>query len=635
MLRSLNQCENHDHVTIDPSFCPARLIDVREGSIKLALREDILNSLPNGSTNPQYTALSYVWGPPTEARRQLKTNSSTLPERCVGISENDLPAAVRDAVRVTRALSIPYLWVDALCILQDMSENQDWERECAVMDKIYGNAKLTICAATSRSCSDGFLARPTYLPSLQIPFGSPDGSPTPYRTYRIQSFVVDSKQQHMPASLEECNVWESSWCKRGWTYQESFLSARCLTFGWLGLLFSCPTSHQIQGDISRPGPSDIQRSQYLDSSFLSKDEITRRSEIYKAWAVDVLPEYSLRRGDPGLSRITDCLPALSGLATKFSQLLGVPESDYVAGLWQQDLFRSLIWIPVIGHDKDPPDFNELIGSFNAEPRIAPSWSWASSAVAYREFSLGVWRPGTINVLGYTLRHLASFRPESEITASTTPHGDNLFGEISSGVLRVTTKVCTLPSSPLAREQRLLDIGTITSGPRIVYLDYRYFATCMFDWNGNLVSKRWRETPLFGPFSKVRMVLLASAELTTQAPKDSITGVEDETLETQDHESDGKAEKAIGTNRDDNCEDLENPAKKGTRDSNSELDWDGEMDNSEDRLYTGDRCATGLLVVPVPRQQSKYYRVGVFFSEPRGRGGLQAFQSLEDITLEII
>ncbi len=132
-----------------------------------------------------------------------------------------------------------------------------------------------------------------------------------------------------------------------------------------------------------------------------------------------------------------------------------------------------------------------------------------------------------------------------------------------------------------------------------------------------------------------MVLLASAELTTQAPKDSITGVEDETLETQDHESDGNAEKAIGTNRDDNCEDLENPAKKGTRDSNSELDWDGEMDNSEDRFYTGDRCATGLLVVPVPRQQGKYYRVGVFFSEPRGRGGLQAFQSLEDITLEII
>jgi hypothetical protein len=100
-------------------------------------------------------------------------DSNTLLERRAGIDEEDLTASVRDAVQVTRALSIPYLWVDALWILEGTSENQNWERECAAMNKIHGNAKLTICAAISRSCDDGFLSRPTWMPALQTQFRSP------------------------------------------------------------------------------------------------------------------------------------------------------------------------------------------------------------------------------------------------------------------------------------------------------------------------------------------------------------------------------------------------------------------------------------------------------------------------------
>lgn len=598
--------------------------------MKLVLREDILNSLPDGTDRPQYTALSYVWGQSTTTGPQLMTDLNTLAERCAGINEKDLPAAVRDAVLVTRALSIPYLWVDALCILQDKSENQDWEKECAMMDKIYEHAKLTICAATSRSYSDGFLRRPTWLPILQIRFMSPSFSRTPFSKYRIQSFVVATKQ-HLPGSIEECNTWETSWRKRGWTFQEGLLSGRCLTFGWLGLVFSCPTSHLIQGGIPRAGPLNFKLSQYSEPTFLSKDETARHSDLYKTWAVTILRGYSLRRGEAGLSRSTDCLPALAGLAAKFSHLLGVPGTDYVAGLWKQDLLRSVIWIARTSHDRGSIEFDELLHQLSVEPWLAPSWSWANRSVAYREFSFfdGA-APGTVDVLGYTLHHLVSLRSESDITAVTTPQDtSNVFGKISSGVLHATTKVAALPSTPLVREQRLLDIKNITNGPKIVYLGYRYFATCVFDWDEGDGTGQWRYSHLRAPYTKVKMVLLGSAELTLQDPEDSTTKLENQTLERQDIKDNSTSIKDI------NREDLENPSQEDTRDLSPELDWRGETEDARDRNCTGDRCAIGLLVLPAPGKPRQYYRVGVFFSEPRGRGGLKAFQDLEDVTVEII
>ncbi|GAB1315599.1 hypothetical protein MFIFM68171_05809 [Madurella fahalii] len=621
-LERLNQCEQHSHVIMDQPFCPTRLIDVREGSLRLALREEVLKSLP-GTDHPQYTALSYVWGPPTEARLQLKTDSNNLLERRAGINEDDLTAAVRDAVRVTRALSIPYLWVDALCILQDMSENKDWERECTVMDKIYGNAKLTICAATSRSCNDGFLSRQTWMPALRIPFQSLSKSPTPYDTYRLQSFVVDSRKLYLPASIEECNTWESQWCKRGWTFQERVLSTRCLTFGWLGLMFSCPTSQQIQNGVCRPDPSSFRFGKYIDSTALDKDAITRRSEIYRAWAVGVIPDYSLRRSGSGLSRITDCLPALAGLAAKFSHILGVPESEYVAGLWQQDLFRSLIWTVEQENQTEPPSFSHLLKQLTHKPSIAPSWSWASWAMAHSRLSLSDYWPGKVEVLGYTLQRLVSFRPECKIAASTAPHGDSHFGEISGGFLRVTTKMRALPSHPLTRKQMLVDADELVSGHKTVYPNYRYIAMCMFDWSDDWIglATRWRNAGIpREPYNFVTMILLGSAELAIQCPEHPPVKMEDKALETRDNETGSNAGKSTVTSTEDGGEGVKKSSQDGTKDSNSELDWDADTEIPEDSCYKeGDRCAYGLLVIPTRGQRGKYHRVGVFFSEPRGCG----------------
>jgi hypothetical protein len=64
---------------------------------------------------------------------------------------------VVDAVEVTRRLGLRYLWVDALCIVQDSDE--DKASKIVRMGAIYKNGAVTITAATRRAAREGLLPR--------------------------------------------------------------------------------------------------------------------------------------------------------------------------------------------------------------------------------------------------------------------------------------------------------------------------------------------------------------------------------------------------------------------------------------------------------------------------------------------
>ncbi|KAK0728555.1 hypothetical protein B0T26DRAFT_637662, partial [Lasiosphaeria miniovina] len=87
------------------------------------------------------------------------------------MSDIDLQTAsmvIRDAVAVCRKFRMRYLWLDALCIIQDGS--QDWQRESAVMGKIFRNAYFTKCVVQEKT-----LARRLLLfgaTSIRAEFGS-------------------------------------------------------------------------------------------------------------------------------------------------------------------------------------------------------------------------------------------------------------------------------------------------------------------------------------------------------------------------------------------------------------------------------------------------------------------------------
>jgi len=55
----------------------------------------------------------------------------------------------QDTMKFARRLGIQYLWIDALCIIQEGDNGDDWEREALLMDKVYCNAYCNISATWS------------------------------------------------------------------------------------------------------------------------------------------------------------------------------------------------------------------------------------------------------------------------------------------------------------------------------------------------------------------------------------------------------------------------------------------------------------------------------------------------------
>lgn len=115
----LQLCENrHDHCQqcIPPSgsFLPTRLVDVGQGE-RFLPRLCLGNCLPPGTP---YMALSHCWGGqiPVQLKREKESAFlSQLPDA--------IPKTFADAIQVTRAIGIRYIWIDSLCIIQDSEED--------------------------------------------------------------------------------------------------------------------------------------------------------------------------------------------------------------------------------------------------------------------------------------------------------------------------------------------------------------------------------------------------------------------------------------------------------------------------------------------------------------------------------
>lgn len=139
---------------------PTRLIDVgtTDGSVKPHLY------IPSPSTPfTPYTTLSYRWGP-SPAILLTQTSLSPLLEE---IPLHLLPKSNQDAIQVTRFLGIRFLWIDALCIIQDLED--DWHKESERMGDIYKGSYVTISASMAETGNMGcFVERGP----LQASFGA-------------------------------------------------------------------------------------------------------------------------------------------------------------------------------------------------------------------------------------------------------------------------------------------------------------------------------------------------------------------------------------------------------------------------------------------------------------------------------
>ena len=70
------------------------------------------------------------------------------------IDFDSLPKTFRNAISLTRFLNIQYIWIDSLCIVQDVGD-PDWNREAPLMAEVYGNSFCNIAAANARDGTEG------------------------------------------------------------------------------------------------------------------------------------------------------------------------------------------------------------------------------------------------------------------------------------------------------------------------------------------------------------------------------------------------------------------------------------------------------------------------------------------------
>lgn len=129
---------------------PNRLIDLGTddaGSLRLVRTAGLkLNRV-------RYTALSYCWG---------SLVSLTTTEAKVSAYHKDIPRCqisktFAEAFLVTKKKGLRYIWIDALCIVQDNPD--DWAAELYKMEDIYQGSVLTISANDSAPLAGGIFVQ--------------------------------------------------------------------------------------------------------------------------------------------------------------------------------------------------------------------------------------------------------------------------------------------------------------------------------------------------------------------------------------------------------------------------------------------------------------------------------------------
>lgn len=182
-----------------------------------------------------WAALSYCWG----KTRCLSTRTASLPSHKLGIPLATLPKNCRDAVLVARSLKIHYLWIDALCIVQDSAA--DWDREAARMCYVYEHAVVTLAALDSDNSDKGlFLPNPDRKTvKLEFDLDGHVGEIFVRRTLPDAVFPIHRHRNILPGtSIGNKTILGT----RVWTPQELLSSPRILWFDSAEIGWSCWSS---------------------------------------------------------------------------------------------------------------------------------------------------------------------------------------------------------------------------------------------------------------------------------------------------------------------------------------------------------------------------------------------------------
>ena len=280
------------------------------------------------------------------------TKLATLPAFRDQLPLDRLSRTVREAIELVRRLGFRYLWVDALCIVQD--DKDDWDRESRRMTSVYENALATVVALGADHAGEGL-----FLSGNEPPPTSPLRTavlPCVRSKGRVVGYVSLQVFPPEEQGLAEDDHFRSRWASRGWVLQERVLSRRMVYFGRWQVSGTCGQEVWYEDGIRYAlSNSTVLNKYHLQDFFRDLRTTSRLSRFlprqWKAWDIlsfrthtlppetlweRVLSDYNTCE----LSVPSDKLIAIEGLATAFANVSGM---TYFAGIWLEEAWAGLAW----------------------------------------------------------------------------------------------------------------------------------------------------------------------------------------------------------------------------------------------------------------------------------------------------
>jgi hypothetical protein len=310
----------------------------------------------------RYAALSYVWGDYIYARLDNRTIRTYFDEEALAPDRVNLPQAIIDAMEVTRAVGLQYLWVDALCIKQD--DESEKETQIAQMDKIYANAVVTIVAADGKNANSPL-----------------KGVSTERQIDQVVSEVRPDVNVLIPVPTgKSLAPWET----RAWTLQEKLLSNRLIVFSGGYMIWHCREVVHFEDMTAKDAVAILgshlgypllnfeHRKRKLNSAPFSNSPrhgtvSVVRSKTFQQYAT-LVADYTGR----GMTYASDVLRALQGILPTLNRAFSSIQGEHEVfryGLPQPVLDIALLWQPE-GRCARREHCEDC-----RQPYM-PSWSWA-------------------------------------------------------------------------------------------------------------------------------------------------------------------------------------------------------------------------------------------------------------------
>lgn len=315
---------------------PFRLVRVGDGLNPIVLIEGVTDSMP-------YTALSYDRESSDITARTTQANLDTHMKE---IPLEKLPTLFQEAILATRGLGIEYIWIEALCTIQD--DSRDWSYHVQRIPEIFSQAELAISSLVANSTSDRLFC-PRSIRSLSI---------VPIEVWRCKK-----DRGYFKAGINRCYTLSRRWLtersvmttgpihSQVWAFQEYLFSRRILHFGDGMLHWECPCRHATEAD---PTPANsLSTSEWQEAR---KRLLQGGSSGLFAFWMKQIERYSKLR----LLRPLDRLPAFLGFSRYMEKQL---QSTCLGGIMMgENLLQNLCW------KIKPSDTQEV---------VLPTWTWVS------------------------------------------------------------------------------------------------------------------------------------------------------------------------------------------------------------------------------------------------------------------